>query len=72
MRMHPFARSIQSLLAAHAHPAQAALMKRYMRDQFEYLGIKGPELASILREGYRLQGLPPITDLDAILRDLWT
>ncbi len=72
MRIHPFAQSIQSLLAAHKHPAQAVFMKRYMRDQFEYLGIKGPELTAILREYYRLHGLPPITDLDAILRDLWT
>lgn len=71
MKMHPFARSIQSQLGAHAHPAQAVFMKRYMRDQFEYLGIKGPELASILREHQRLRGLPPISDLDAILRDLW-
>ncbi len=69
--MHPYARSLKALLAAHAHPDQAAPMRRYMRDQFDYLGIKGPEMAALLKEHYRLHGLPPLADLDAILRDLW-
>ena len=46
-------------------------MKRYMRDQFDYLGIKVPELMTLLKDHYRTQGLPPLSDLDAILRDLW-
>ena len=46
-------------------------MKRYMRDQFDYLGIKVPELMGLLKEQGRAHGLPPLEDLDAILRDLW-
>ncbi len=69
--MHPFSRSVQKLLAAHAHPAQAAPMKRYMRDQFEYLGIKSPEFSALIKEHYRAENLPPLGDLDQILRDLW-
>ncbi len=69
--MHPYARSIKTLLAAHAHPSQAPAMKRYMRDQFEYLGIKGPEMGMLLDEHYALHGLPPAADLDLVLRDLW-
>ena len=42
--MHPASRSIKALLASHAHPDQAPAMKRYMRDQFDYLGIKVPEM----------------------------
>ena len=69
--MHSYSRLVQRLLSSHAHPAQAAPMKRYMRDQFDYLGIKVPELMTLLKDLYRTQGLPPLSDLDAILRDLW-
>ena len=69
--MHPYTRSIQALLSAHAHPSQAAPMKRYMRDQFEYLGLKGPIMGNLLRQHYQAHGLPDLPDLDPILRDLW-
>ena len=46
-------------------------MKRYMRDQFDYLGIKIPELMALLKEHQSTHGLPPLAELDPILRDLW-
>jgi 3-methyladenine DNA glycosylase AlkD len=69
--MHAYARRLKARLAAHANPKQAVPMKRYMRDQFEHLGIKLPRLYELLREHYREEGLPPLADLDGILRDLW-
>lgn len=70
--MHSYARSIKVLLAAHAHPENAAPMQRYMRDQFEYLGLKGPEMSALLAGHYAVHGLPPLVDLEAVLRDLWS
>ncbi len=69
--MHPYVRPIKTLFSAYAHPAQAAPMKRYMRDQFEYLGIQGAELSALVKEHIQLHGLPPLAELDPILRDLW-
>jgi 3-methyladenine DNA glycosylase AlkD len=46
-------------------------MKRYMRDQFEYLGIKLPVLYKLLRAYRAEQGLPSLTDLDQVVRELW-
>ena len=69
--MHAYARQIKALLGAHADPKQAGPMKRYMRDQFEYLGLKGPALEELMRGHYRAHGLPDLPDLDPILRDLW-
>ena len=46
-------------------------MKRYMRDQFEYLGIKTPEMGSLMKQHIRDHGLPPLSELDPILRELW-
>jgi 3-methyladenine DNA glycosylase AlkD len=56
----------------NADPAQAPAMKKYMRDQFEYLGIKTPQSAALQKEFYAEHGLPQVTDLDSILRDLWS
>jgi 3-methyladenine DNA glycosylase AlkD len=69
--MHPYAKSIQSLFTAHADPKAAGPMKRYMRDQFEYLGIKTPRLVDLRKQFYAENGLPELSDLDVIVRDLW-
>ncbi len=69
--MHSYVRQIKALFGAHANPREAAGMQRYMRDQFEYLGIKGPVIGALLRQHVEAHGLPPLPDLDPILRDLW-
>jgi 3-methyladenine DNA glycosylase AlkD len=69
--MHPYAASLKTLFEQHADPANAAPMKKYMREQFEYLGIKSPAFKALMKEHLVLHGLPPIKELDTILRDLW-
>jgi 3-methyladenine DNA glycosylase AlkD len=69
--MHPYVASLKQLLEQNANPAQAAPMKKYMRDQFEYLGIKSPLMKSLLKEFIAAHGTPPAYELDVILRDLW-
>ncbi|HXQ35604.1 MAG TPA: DNA alkylation repair protein, partial [Anaerolineales bacterium] len=68
--MHPYIFPLKELFEQNANPSQAAPMRKYMRDQFEYLGIKTPQSAALQKEFYAEQGLPDITELDAILRDL--
>ncbi len=55
----------------YADPENAVPMKRYMRDQFDFLGIKSPQRRSLLREFFAEAGLPPVEELDAIARRLW-
>lgn len=69
--MHSYVRKLKSFFEPHADSAKAAPMKKYMRDQFEYLGIKSPQMASLQKEFITAHGLPPLEDLDAIVRDLW-
>ena len=69
--MHPYSVKLKSHFEKHANPSQAAPMKKYMRDQFKYLGIKTPQRAALLKDFYAQHGLPDIGDLDLILRDLW-
>jgi 3-methyladenine DNA glycosylase AlkD len=69
--MHPYVTSLKRLYEQNADPAQAAPMKKYMRDQFEYLGIKTPRNAALQKEFFAEHGRPPLSELDPILRDLW-
>ena len=69
--MHAYVKSIRALFTQHADPKKAAPMKRYMRDQFEYLGINVPEMGKLLKQHIRQHGLPPLGAIDSILRDLW-
>ncbi len=69
--MHAYVKSLRLHFTSYKDPKQAAPMKRYMRDQFEYLGIKVPEMRNLMKQHIREHGLPPLADLDRILRDLW-
>ncbi len=70
--MQPYVASLKNLFERNADPVQAAPMKKYMRDQFEYLGLKGPQQGALTKEFIDRNGLPAITDLDTILRELWS
>jgi len=70
--MHPYVKSIKTLFAKNANPALAAPMKKYMRGQFEYLGIKTPQSKSLQKEFYAEHGLPDISELDTVICDLWS
>jgi len=69
--MRPYLLPLLSLFEQHANPMQAAPMKKYMRDQFEYLGIKTPERRELQKQFYAEHGLPPVAELDSIVRELW-
>ncbi|HLO32316.1 MAG TPA: DNA alkylation repair protein [Anaerolineales bacterium] len=70
--MHPYVIPLKALFEQNADPAQAAPMKKYMREQFEYLGIKTPQNVALQKEFFAGFGLPALSDLDPILRDLWS
>lgn len=69
--MHPYVQGLKALFEQHADSSQAAGMKKYMRDQFEYLGIKSPKFKELMKEYIAANGLPPVDELDSILRGLW-
>ncbi len=70
--MQPYVASLKNLFERNADPVQAAPMKKYMRDQFEYLGLKGPQQGALMKEFISQNGYPAMADLDAVLRDLWS
>jgi 3-methyladenine DNA glycosylase AlkD len=70
--MHPYVASLKAVFEQNADPVQATPMKKYMRDQFEYLGIKSPLFKMLMKEFIAAHGTPPIHELDVILCDLWS
>ncbi|MBK8418399.1 DNA alkylation repair protein [Candidatus Villigracilis saccharophilus] len=70
--MHSYVLELKDIFEQNADPAQAGPMKKYMRDQFEYLGIKSPQNAVLMRDFIKEHGLPQLDQLDLISRELWS
>jgi hypothetical protein len=58
VRMHPYVISLRIVFEKNANPADAAPMKKYMREQFEFLGIKTPLRVALQKEFVKEHGLP--------------
>jgi len=50
---------------------KAIPMKHYLRDQFEFVGIPTPLRRKISRPFLKKENLPPITELDSMIREFW-
>ncbi len=64
---------IKSVFEPHANPSEALKMKKYMRGQFEYLGIKSPlraELKAQLLTNIELKNLSS-ENLIPLIYELW-
>jgi len=61
--MKAYVAGLQELFRPHANPVDAVPMKAYMRDQFEYLGIKMPQQRALLKEFISEHSLPELEAL---------
>lgn len=59
------------LFEANKNPKNAAPMKRYMRDQFEFYGIKSPLRRELLRQFMIKNGTPSGEELKKTVQLLW-
>lgn len=69
--MHPYAQPLVYALQAAANPADAGPMERYMKNRFEFFGIKTTPRREILKQFVRNHGLPPIAELEDVIEALW-
>ncbi|PFA68108.1 DNA alkylation repair protein [Bacillus sp. AFS015802] len=69
---HEYADQLIALLKHHQNSANREAMEAYMRNQFEFFGIKTPERTALLRDFLKENGKPPIEELPAIVRSLWS
>ena len=69
--MHSYLIPISKSFAENGNEKIAFQMKKYMKDQFDYFGIKSPERKALKIEFLDLYGLPEPDQLEDIVRDCW-
>lgn len=71
MLVHPYLLPLIQSLGNAANPEEAVFMKKYMRHQFDFYGIKSPERKRILKDFLERQGLPEAEQIEMIVKELW-
>ena len=69
--MHSYLQPLRAIFEQHADTAQAEPMARYMRNKFDFYGIKAPRRRELFKNFISTFGLPAVEQLDIVLRDLW-
>jgi 3-methyladenine DNA glycosylase AlkD len=54
------------------NPENAFWMKKYMKDQFEFYGIKTPERRAMLKSFMKEYSLPPVNELKPVIMECWS
>lgn len=62
---------ITEVFLANKNPENAVMMKRYMKDNFEFLGIKTPLRRELTKPYLSKSGIPPIEKIEEIARKFW-
>lgn len=70
--MTDFINTLRSEFEKNANAGIAAGQKAYMKNQFEYYGIKTPLRRKIQKFFLTKEYLPPKSDLDKIVKTLWS
>lgn len=69
--MKDYTKTLESELKKISNPRIALEQKAYMRDQFEFYGIKTTVRREVLKPFFSKEFLPPKRELDNIVRELW-
>ena len=69
--MHPYIIPLSEAFIANANEENAFFMKKYMKGQYDYFGIKSPERREIMRDFLKMHGLPNTQDIKKIAKEFW-
>lgn len=69
--MHEYLIPLRSAYEEQADPTAVEAMKAYMRGQFDFLGLTSPQRKELFKQFWAEHGNPPLSDLSAIVRELW-
>jgi 3-methyladenine DNA glycosylase AlkD len=69
--MDGFVLKLRQKFTENINPQNALQMKAYMRNQYDFFGIKAPEQLQIRQEFLKAEGLPEIAHLPKLVRELW-
>jgi 3-methyladenine DNA glycosylase AlkD len=66
-----YIRQLVEWMNQHRNEENAKAMKKYMRDQFDFLGIRAPQRNALLREFLKEHGKPRLEELPQMVLALW-
>jgi 3-methyladenine DNA glycosylase AlkD len=69
--LHQLSAEIQQVFQSAMNPSNMGPMKAYMKNLFNFLGIKSPERAELLRPLLTRDKLPPSDEIWPVIHDLW-
>ena len=69
--MHPYLNPLSDLFQKNANQEIAYYMKKYMKGQYEYFGIKSPQRRVLKKEFLQKYGLPGPEILPIITKECW-
>lgn len=69
--MHPYLSNLIQEFQKHADPSYAVSMKKYMKNHFDFYGIRSPLRKEIGRDHIRICGLPDPEQFEDIIHDCW-
>ena len=70
--MEAYLQTLKTLFEQQANAENAVPMKKYMRNQFEFLGIKSPKQKALVKQFVAENGLPELSQMDNLVRELWS
>src|SRR6188508_1282112 len=68
--MHLYLKNLQKELLKHGNPENAVPMKKYMRDQFEFFGLKSDDRREVFKMYMNSKPLPEDLELRTIVEEL--
>jgi 3-methyladenine DNA glycosylase AlkD len=71
VQIHPYFEALHDLFEEHADSENAFQMKKYMKERFEYWGIKSPLRRELIRDFLKANGKPEAEELPEIVKALW-
>jgi 3-methyladenine DNA glycosylase AlkD len=69
--MHPYNEGIQNIFLKNRNKDDAVPMKAYMRNQFEYFGIKSSPRRQLSLDYIKSKALPDKGELKNVVKELW-
>ncbi|MFX3635591.1 MAG: DNA alkylation repair protein [Candidatus Pristimantibacillus sp.] len=69
--MTNYSEELKCWFREHGDRSKAQSMEAYMRNQYSFLGIKAPERSLLLREFWKMNGMPEGEQLLQVVRQLW-
>lgn len=69
---HEYSDKIITLLKKHQNSENREAMEAYMRNQFQFFGIRTPKRTALLRDFLKEHGKPQVEELPDIVRFLWS